>query len=118
MLMSLCSGQRGQDLHAVHAPSSEAFETGLDGALVNQSWWVITQPIGVWNQMNFGVPSNLSHSRFYDACVSPSPMLWHTEDILFLVWLIVDTFVLHKRSPTQSFFLLNYLLLTRVLLRL
>lgn len=58
-----CSGQRGQDLRAVDTPSSEAFEAGLDGALVSLSWWVITQPTaGGWNQMNFRVLSYLSHS--------------------------------------------------------
>lgn len=66
----------------------------------------------------FNVPSYLSHSMIlWCLGVSPSPMFWLHGRYTLLVWLTADMFVLRKWSPAVSFFLLNYLLFTRVLLR-
>ena len=48
---------------AVDAPSLEAFEARLDGALGNLVWWVAAPSIaGSWNWMGFKTLSNLSRS--------------------------------------------------------
>ena len=48
---------------AVDAPSLEALEARLDGALRSLIWWaVILLMAGAWNWTGIKVPSNQSHS--------------------------------------------------------